>query len=795
MSLLNQLPFRKRTVQTATERSRQIRLRKEFKRKPSTQNSIYFTSQFETGIMHIAENWYSRTYRMGDVAYTTASTEDKLDIIDSYGEALNSLDAGDNFQLLVINRRVDNQTVRKVLYEPAGDCNDIYRDEYNDIIQDRFSFDAKNFKVEKYITLATEAYEKNLADTQLQEMGTLVENELQAMNISLKKLSGIERLGIFNFLLRQQPYFAYTYKDIALSGLAAKNFIVPNRIEFHENFMKIDEQFAKVLYVRDYPNFLSDKLIKSFCDIGIELAVSIHVAPRELGEVGKELSNEQSVAQEEMVRSQKEGFQVGIDPGLAVSGRAVEASETTQKWKDKVNEDQKIFNGVITVYFVADSLEELQQSTKKVQAAGRKLGVDLEETYYHQENGLNTILPIGKPFLEVKKEFMRPFTTSNVVTQVPFTNVDLQSDSQRALYYGQNQLSKNLITLDRQRDLNAANGLIIGTTGSGKGMTTKTTEVIPAYLKYLKDRFIIVDPENEYTDIAEAFGGQVINLSPKSDSHINLMGLTQTDQVLFNENDEEIDSVADKANLLMALFESILKEVTDEDIGIIDRVTKLVYERYSEPTLADWHDILLEQPEDAAQQLATRSEPYAKGSLNLFSYKTNVNLDNRLVVFNLKGLDKKLKPFALLVLQDFIWQQVIKYQGKETIRLYWDELHLTFRNQTDAAFFAELWARIRKYGAIPTGITQNPGTILAWEEGRNLMSNTEFFILLKMREQDIEALRDVVDIPDAMLRYIKRPKEKGSGLILAGETVVPFENKIPKETKLYELTQTDAVVV
>ena len=365
-----------------------------------------------------------------------------MDIIDSYGEALNSLDAGDNFQLLVINRRVDNQTVRKVLYEPAGDRNDIYREEYNDIIQDRFSLDAKNFKVEKYITLATEAYEKNLADTQLQEMGTLVENELQAMNISLEKLSGIERLGIFNFLLRHQPYFAYTYKDIALSGLAAKNFIVPNRIEFEENFMRIDDKFAKVLYVRDYPSFLSDKLIKSFCDIGLELAISIHAAPRELGQVGKELSNEQAAAKVEMVRNQKQGFQAGIDPELATSGKAVEVSETTQKWKDKVNEDQKIFNGVITVYFVADSLEELQQSTKKVQAAGRKLGVDLEETYYHQENGLNTILPIGKPFLEVKKEFMRPFTTSNVVTQVPFTNVDLQSDSQRALYYGQNQLSK-----------------------------------------------------------------------------------------------------------------------------------------------------------------------------------------------------------------------------------------------------------------------------------------------------------------------------------------------------------------
>ena len=303
---------------------------------------------------------------------------------------------------------------------------------------------------------------------------------------------------------------------------------------------------------------------------------------------------------------------------------------------------------------------------------------------------------------------------------------------------------------------------------------------------------MVVDPEDEYSGIAENFGGQVINLSPKSSSHFNLLDLPKTDQVLYDNEDQEIDLIADKANLLMALFDSIMKEVTDDHTAIIDKVTRLVYKRYEEPTLVEWQEILEEQPEAAAKELAVRSEIYTRGSLNLFAHKTNVDIDNRFVVFNLKGLSKKLKPFALLVLQDFIWQQVLHYQGKQTIWLYWDELHWTFRSQTDATFFAELWARIRKYGAIVTGITQNPGTILAWEEGRNLMSNTEFFILLRMKPQDIEKLSDVTEIPEAMQRYIQRPKQKGSGLIIAGDTIVPFQNPIPKNTKLYKLAQTDA---
>lgn len=743
--------------------------------------------------MQITKDRWSRSYRLGDVAYTSANEGDKIKVLDTYADALNSLDAGHHYQLLIINQRLEQSALSQVLYEKTGDAYDVYREEYNDIIRDRFTSDAKNFKVEKIITVTTQSDDETQADTQLHEMAQGLQDQFSEAEIDVFEIAGLERLQWCHYLLQGDPYFPYTYKDIALSGLRAKDFIAPSRIHFKEDHMVIDDHVARVLSVRHYPNFLTDRLVKKWLDLGLEMAISINAEPYEPDAFATKLANAQALAKMELIRGQKDGMRDGVvDPELATSGVARETNHTTERWREETTEnDQKAFSGLISVYLIAKDLETLEKNTTKVKSAGRAIGIRLEECYYYQEEGLNTNLPIGQPFLNVKQQLMRDMTTTNIATQIPFTNVDLQSDSPKAIYYGQNQLSHNVITLDRKRDLNASNGMVAGSTGSGKGMTVKTTEIIPTILRYPEDRIIIVDPEREYQDIAKAFGGQVIKLATTSATHLNLLDLPDTDEVILDNDGEVVDPIADKANLLMSLLESVLKEVADDHSSLVDRVTRLTYEQYEQPTLKEWQEVLESQPEPAAKELATKTEIYTKGSLNLFAHKTNVDMTSNLIVFDLKGLSNKLKPFALLVLQDYIWQEVIAAQGVQTLRLYWDELHLTFRTQTDAAFFAELWARIRKYGGMPTGITQNLGTLLAMEEGRNLLSNTEFMLLLKQRPQDIVRLKEILDLPDGLIRYIATPKKRGSGLLIAGETKVPFENTIPKHTQLYHITQTD----
>lgn len=776
---------------TKAEKERKSRLRRSLK--ASTQNSIKYNSLFEDGLMHIAKNEWSRTYRLGDVAYVSSSEDEKMDVIDTYAEALNSLDAGSVFQLLVINRRIDDHSIEVIKFEEQGDGFDQFRHEYNDIIDSRFSTDSKNFQVEKFVTIKTDAYSKGQADSNLSELGTALENQFLQMDITFEELDGKERLDIFSELLQGKRRLSYDYRDIALSDLHSKDFIAPNRLHFMENHFRINEKVAKVMYAKNYPTFLTDKLIKNLTDIGIEMAITVQAEPYEPSQFMKKINNADTTIKAEMVKAQRSGAQEGIDQSLAVSGRSREISESTRRWKEEIDDhDQKAFSGIIAVYFTANNDEELANFTDKVQTASRKNGIEFEDCYYHQEEGLNTVLPIGHTFLNVKRRFVRDMTTYNLATQVPFTNVDLKSESPKALYYGQNQLSNNVITVDRKADLNTGSGVVLGSSGSGKSVTVKTMEIIPTYLKNTEDRIIIVDPEDEYSDIGREFNAQLVDIFIGSSSHLNLMDLPDMDQL----KDEDSDPIGDKSNLLMGLFESILDEIGDIQYTIIDCVTRETYKRFAKsdkvPTLRDWHDILEEQAEPEAKELALKSEIYAKGSQDIFAHETNVDITDRFVIFNLKRLTGKLKPFAMMVIQDYIWNQVVASQGKLTTRIYFDEVQLFFKEEAQAVFFTELYSRVRKYGAIATAITQNIETLMNKEEGRKLVSNSEFMILLKHKKSDLQALSKALNLTPTLTRYIEKPKSKGTGLIVAGQVIVPFENPIPKHTRLFKLVATDA---
>ena len=776
---------------TKAEKERRNRLRRTLK--ASTQNTIKYNSLYENGLLHVAKDKWSRTYRLGDVAYLSANQDEKIDVIDTHAEALNSLDSGSTFQLLVINRKIEDNTVERIKYEEVGDGFDNFRKEYNDMIESRFSSDSKNFQVEKYVTIGTDAYNREQADANLKEIGSSLENQYAQMDIGFQELDGKERLDVFAELLLGKHRLPYTYRDIALSELHSKDFIAPSRLHFLENRFRINDEVAKVMYARNFPTFLTDRTIKNLTDIGEELAITVQAVPYEPAEFLKKINNADTTIKAEMIKAQRSGAQEGVDQELAVSGRAREISESTKRWKEEIDDnDQKAFSGLIALYFKAKDEDELANITDKVLTAARKVGVDFQECFYYQEEGLNTILPIGHTFLNVKRRFIRDMTTANLATQVPFTNVDLKSESDRALYYGQNQLSNNVITVDRKADLNTGSGVVLGSSGSGKSVTVKSMEIIPTYLKNPEDRIIIVDPEDEYSDIGREFGAQLVDIFIGSKSHLNLLDLPDVNQL----KDEDNDPIGDKSNLLMGLFESILDEVGDVEYTIIDRVTRETYRRFEKsdrtPTLKDWHDVLEEQEEPEAQELALKSEIYAKGSQNIFAHETNVDITDRFVIFNLKRLTGKLKPFAMMVIQDYIWNQVVASQGQLTTRIYFDEVQLYFKEEAQAIFFTELYSRVRKYGAIATAITQNIETLMNKEEGRKLVSNSEFMILLKHKKSDLLALSRAITLTPTLTRYIEKPKAKGTGLIVAGQVVVPFENPIPKNTRLFELIATDA---
>ena len=791
MNLYKKKKLKKLTVSQTRKIERLKRLA------PTTQNTIKYTSQFQDGLMYITGNEFSRMWQLGKVDYEVASRDDQENILVSYANALNVLDKDSRYQLITVNRRVGSSVLDNILLEPQGDGYDTYRNEMNSIVSDRYSSDQQNFEATNYMVLSAAARDGKQANHKLTNMYSKFHKEFNDTDVGLnfKSLDGLDRLKIMNNILRPGFNLTSDYTDIELSGLTSKSFIAPNRLEFKDAYFKLNNAFASVLYIREYPKNLEDRLIQKLTDSGHELIISIHAKPYNMVEARKELRKKQTLNKAEKSRQLKENAKNGIVDDDLIAGSVSEVSAATKALTEEFKDNgQKLFSGMFTVMLVEDTKAKLDEAVTNIKDIGHEEFVDFEETYQFQEEALNTILPIGKPYLDIEKNYLRDMTTSNVAIAVPFTNVDLQSPTGQ--YYGQNQMSHNLITIDRKRDLITPSGLYLGSSGSGKSMTVKWS-MITALLdpKNANDKTIIVDPESEYLDIGRAFNAEILDISSGTNNHLNLLDLPDTS--LLDSEDQYVDVVKEKANLLASLFDSILNDFSDLEASIVDRVTRITYEEFEGenrvPTLVDWYNVLGQQEEDIAQELYLKVEPYTIGSQDIFAHETNINMDGKFLLFNIKNLDERLKPFAMKVILDQIWRQVVANQNKITTQLYFDELQLNFDTPENAAWFSKLWSRVRKYGAISTGITQNVSTLLEQPAGEKMISNSEFIVLLRQKAVDLEHLRRVIKLSPTLLKYVGEKVQQGTGLIVAGGTAVPFENPIPKNTKLFELMNTDAV--
>lgn len=779
--------FRKRKSEKQTN-SEQLRVER-MNKLATSPNMVKYTSLYENGVMHIVEHEYSRMLELGELDYRVADEEEQTTIVASYADALNTLDKDSRYQLLILNQRIDTGVLKNILLPLQEDGRDIYRKEINQLVEKHFVEDQKNFEMKKYAIFTTKANHPKKANEYLHTITQNFSKKISGMGVELEMtpLGGAERLKVFAQLLRPKRPFSMKYSDLTLTGKTTRHFIAPNRIKFFEDYFKLDEYFGRVLYIRDYPKYLEDVLIRDLCNSEHELAISIHAKPYDMNDYKKMLRSKSLLNKSGIANAQKQAFEAGLIPEDNVSGLFGEMQQTMDELKKELSDNgQKVFSGIFSVFLLEESKEALEEATTQIQNITRNLSVSFESVYKMQEEAINTILPIGKPYLDVETNYMRDMVTTNIATQVPFSSVELEDPTGQ--YLGQNQLSKNIITVNRKH-LNTPSGLIFGSSGSGKGMTTKWS-ILSTLLSQKEDRFIIVDPESEYLPIGRAFGAEILDIYPGSIHHLNILDMV--DQSLLDQEDKYVDLVKEKSNLLSTLFESLLKEYSDTEASIVDRVTRLTYEQHEKPTLVDWYHVLLEQVEEEAHVLATKVETYTTGSQDIFAHETNIDLGSKFVIFNIKRLDERLKPFAMKVILDQIWNQVVQNQGKVTTWLFFDELQLNFDTEANASWFMKLWSRVRKYGAIPTGITQNVSTLLENTSGQRMISNSEFIVLLRQKQVDLMHLKKVMTIPDSLLAFVGERVPKGTGLISAGGVVVPFENVIPKDTEIFALMNTDA---
>lgn len=793
MNLIQTSLLKKQTKSNKLEERRKSRLAEQAS--PKAQSTLKYTSQFKEGLMHIVGEEYSKMYRLGDIDYDTADEEEQEQIALGYAEGLNVLDKKSRYQALIINKAKKNSIFDEVRFPYEWDDNDTYRQEINDINRQGFESDQRNFEIQKYAIFTTQSRTRKQASQTLDTIATKFQGRFKKKGVKLKidKMDGLERLKVSATLLKPNRYFTADYDDIMLSGLTSKAFISPNRFKFPKNkpYFRVGDKFAKVLYADQFPKYLEDELIRELCKSGIELAISIHGKPYEMVEARKAISTVKALNKADIQKQQRQNFKDGVGEDM-ISGEAAEIEEaTTELIKEFKDRGQKYFSGIFSIYLLADTQEELQHKVKVVEDAGATWQVSFDNTVLYNEEALNTILPIGKPYLDVEKNFMRDMTTANLATQIPFTTQELQSPT--GVVYGKNQRSHNLIVIDRKKDLITPSGLVLGSSGSGKGMAIKW-EIINIMLKYPNRRIIIVDPEGEYTSLAEALGGLVLYISTGTSSHLNIMDMPDKD--LLDKEDQQVDYVKEKTNLLVNLFKLLLEDFGDIQKSIVDEYTAKLFSNFEnqtrKPTLKDWYELLAQSTDPDVIYFAKTIRPYTVGSQDIFAHETNVDLSSRLVVFNTKKLDPELKTFANKVIYDQIWKEIVKNQNKITTHLYFDEIQTNFDNDDDAQFFMNIWARVRKYGAVPTGITQSVLTLLDSSYGQSMILNTEFIVLLRQKLGTIKRLEEVLRLTDTLKEYIQETAPQGTGLIYSGGVVVPFENPIPEDTQLFEMMNTDS---
>ena len=657
------------------------------------QDTIPIKRIWEDGIFLTGRNKYSKTFVFTDINYIVASEEDKEEMFLDYMQMLNSFESETFIKFTILNSKINSIEIENnIKIENEQDGLDRFRKEYNKIIEDSAK-SSNGIKQEKYITVTVTKKTLDEARTTIRRIAVELNKHFKKLNSTCTELDANERLKLLHNFYRQgeESSFNFDMIDNMRKGHSFKDYICPDSMEFKKNSFKIGEKFGRVLFLKEYASFIKDSMISELTDISKNLVLSIDILPVPTDEAIKEAENrllgiETNIANHVRKQAENNNFLASIPYDLEQ-----QQAEAKEFLNDLMTRDQRMFLAIITVVVTADTEKELENITEAITTTARKNLCQLGILSFQQLDGLNTALPIANNKIDI----LRTLTTESLAVFLPFKVQEVQHTN--GIYYGQNAISKNMILLDRKELLNG-NSFILGVSGSGKSFTAKQ-EISSIMLKEKDADIIIIDPENEFAGLVSKFGGEVIEISSTSKNHINAMDMNK----YYGDNSNPIVL---KSEFVLSLCEQLMgKALEPQQRSIIDRCTAKVYKDYQNrdyegepPTLKDFREELLKQNEKEAREVALAIELFRNGSLNTFAKQTNVNINNRLVCYNILELKKQLQPIAMLVILDSIFNRITANRQKgKTTYIYIDEIYLLFQYEYSANFLFTLWKRVRKY--------------------------------------------------------------------------------------------------
>ena len=755
----------------------------------SAQDTISYKEMRPDGICIVRDNYFTKTIQFYDINYQLARNEDKNIIFENYCDFLNYFDKSISVQLSFLNQTMDISDFEKsIAIKPQNDDFDGIRAEYTKMLKNQLARGNNGIVRKKYITFGIEADNIQNAKQRLERIETDIINNFKILGVRAFSLNGMERLELLHSCFNGgENKLNFSWNLIYKTGLTTKDFIAPTSFNFSDGrCFRMGGTIGAVSFLHILAPELTDEMLKNFLEIQSALSVNIHIKSIDQSEAIKMIKRKITDLDKMKIEEQKKAVRAGYDMDIIPSDINTFGIDAKKLLEDLQGRNERMFLVTVLIMNTAKTKKALNSAIFEVQSIAQQRNCPLRRLDYQQEDGLMASVPIGINNIGIQ----RALTTSSTAIFVPFTTQELFSDSPEALYCGLNALSNNMIMVDRKM-LKNPNGLILGTPGSGKSFSAKR-EMTNAFL-VTNDDIYVCDPEAEYNPLIHALKGQVVKLSPTSKDYLNPLDIN------INYSDEE-NPLALKSDFVLSFCELIIggrDGLEPIEKTVIDRSVTRIYQKYFEnpqpqnmPILEDLYEEIKKQPEQEAGRIASALELYVKGSLNVFNHHTNVDISNRIVCFDIKELGKQLKKLGMLVVQDQIWNRVtINRNEHKSTRYYCDEFHLLLKDEQTAAYSVEIWKRFRKWGGIPTGITQNVKDLLSSAEIENIFENSDYIYMLNQAQGDREILAKKLGISPQQLSYVTQ-SGAGEGLLFYGNTIIPFIDRFPKDTKLYSLMTT-----
>ena len=756
----------------------------------TAQQSIPFQRMFADGICRVTENYYTKTIQFQDINYQLAQQEDQRAIFEEWCGFLNFFDSSIHFELSFMNMATDAESFEQSIRIPHRKDNfNPIRTEYSDMLKMQLAQGNNGLTKTKYITFGIEAASMKEAKPRLEHIQTSLLHNFKRIGVTAQALDGMERLRLMHamFHMGEPDKFYFDWSWLAESGLSVKDFIAPTSFAFPgSRKFQMGGTYGCMSYLQITASDLSDEMLKYFLEMDSSQVITMHLQSVDQNAAIKQIKHTITELDRSKIEEQKKAVRAGYDMDIIPSDLATYGKDAKALLKELQSQNERMFLLTFLVMSTGRTEQELEMNYFRASSLAQKYNCNLRRLDFQQEQGLMSSLPLAYNQINIQRQM----TSSSAGIIIPFTTQELFQEEPGALYYGLNAISNNLIMVDRKK-LKNPNGLILGTPGSGKSFSAKR-EIANAFL-VTDDDVIICDPEAEYAALVQKFEGQVIKISPASTQYINPMDINES----YSEED---NPVALKSDFILSLCELIVggKEgLQPIEKTVIDRCVHQIYQKYFEdpspenmPILEDLYDALMAQEEKEGRHVATALEIYVKGSLNLFNHRTNVDIQNRLVCYDIKELGKQLKKIGMLVVQDQVWGRVTANRSAgKTTRYYMDEFHLLLKEEQTAAYSVEIWKRFRKWGGIPTGITQNVKDLLSSREVENIFENSDFVYMLNQAAGDRQILAQQLNISPHQLSYVTHSGE-GQGLLFYGNVILPFVDRFPTDLELYKIMTT-----